>query len=717
MAEFSELVQALTWLLTNRIQQKIDYIHGLLGDGNGRVRVSTIPGSPEVDFVFVRPDRFSNRTFKVFNKRIEGQDGDPVIIGELPWEPGLVQVVDMDWAAYADVGWGDDVTTTNRHGGSHQWRDGAPGIDTFNVYRRQLGDLKTYPAVSGTLNVGVSPYSLDLYGKQYQWPGTQNFSLEGALPTTTGTARMAMVYWSPASGTTQGYLGVATGTLGGDSPPTILNRPVTPEGAIPSAFVRLAGGQTSITEFDIWDAREPFRPGIQFGTGTAGLSADMIPISDISGLYTGSTVEAALDEIGFDGARVSKVYQSGFGATSLEADAVGDLAVQGSGTFAIPDDLAHVGDADTRLIFGDDQIDAAAGDVIMMRLDEDAQDTLYLGDVAQTGDVDVNVYSDHLIVQPTTDTTTAVRFLDTAGTTTVLNVDAINTGLGLGTEDVSIDVRGITRRTNMYIETSKNYAIVAARQNDNANNAPAITFARSRADETASVDGDVLANINFAAHDGTDYNLGAIIQAKLDGTVVANTVPSAMIFLTTSTSSTPSERMRIAPDGVVTFSNDVTLAAGSQDYLLTNRSVNLSIEAQSSGSNSILELFAADGDGTDSVGFNFFGVGTADSTTNRERMLMQYTASATQYEIATEADGSGTLRDLVIYTEGNTDQLKIETGGNVSMTGALELAEMSAPGGGAANTARLYAVDNGAGKTQLVVVFNTGAAQVLATEP
>jgi hypothetical protein len=49
--------------------------------------------------------------------------------------------------------------------------------------------------------------------------------------------------------------------------------------------------------------------------------------------------------------------------------------------------------------------------------------------------------------------------------------------------------------------------------------------------------------------------------------------------------------------------------------------------------------------------------------------------------------------------------------------GAIEFAEMTAPGNGAANTARLYAVDNGAGKTQLVVIFGSGAAQVLATEP
>jgi hypothetical protein len=49
--------------------------------------------------------------------------------------------------------------------------------------------------------------------------------------------------------------------------------------------------------------------------------------------------------------------------------------------------------------------------------------------------------------------------------------------------------------------------------------------------------------------------------------------------------------------------------------------------------------------------------------------------------------------------------------------GAIEFEEMTAPGAGAANTARLFAQDNGAGKTQLAVRFNTGAIQIIATEP
>ena len=49
--------------------------------------------------------------------------------------------------------------------------------------------------------------------------------------------------------------------------------------------------------------------------------------------------------------------------------------------------------------------------------------------------------------------------------------------------------------------------------------------------------------------------------------------------------------------------------------------------------------------------------------------------------------------------------------------GAVPFAEISDAAAPGANGARLYARDNGSGKTQLVVRFNTGAVQVIATEP
>lgn len=48
---------------------------------------------------------------------------------------------------------------------------------------------------------------------------------------------------------------------------------------------------------------------------------------------------------------------------------------------------------------------------------------------------------------------------------------------------------------------------------------------------------------------------------------------------------------------------------------------------------------------------------------------------------------------------------------------ALEFREQTAPSAAAANAVRIYAQDNGAGKTQLMAIFATGAAQQIAIEP
>lgn len=48
---------------------------------------------------------------------------------------------------------------------------------------------------------------------------------------------------------------------------------------------------------------------------------------------------------------------------------------------------------------------------------------------------------------------------------------------------------------------------------------------------------------------------------------------------------------------------------------------------------------------------------------------------------------------------------------------ALEFREQTAPSAPSANNVRIYAVDNGAGKTQLMALFASGAAQQIAIEP
>lgn len=55
--------------------------------------------------------------------------------------------------------------------------------------------------------------------------------------------------------------------------------------------------------------------------------------------------------------------------------------------------------------------------------------------------------------------------------------------------------------------------------------------------------------------------------------------------------------------------------------------------------------------------------------------------------------------------------------GTIGGGGALRLNEMSAPSAPAADKVVIYAVDNGAGKTQLMALFSSGAAQQLAIQP
>jgi len=76
-------------------------------------------------------------------------------------------------------------------------------------------------------------------------------------------------------------------------------------------------------------------------------------------------------------------------------------------------------------------------------------------------------------------------------------------------------------------------------------------------------------------------------------------------------------------------------------------------------------------------------------------------------------DGPTSLRIAIA----SVNQMQIADG-NISLEDCfVDMQEQSAPSAPASNTGRLYMKDNGAGKTQYVVKFNTGAEQVIATQP
>jgi hypothetical protein len=79
----------------------------------------------------------------------------------------------------------------------------------------------------------------------------------------------------------------------------------------------------------------------------------------------------------------------------------------------------------------------------------------------------------------------------------------------------------------------------------------------------------------------------------------------------------------------------------------------------------------------------------------------------------TTGNASGTKDTAFVRAAANIIGLtNASTGG-----GAMQFTEMTAPSAGATNTVRLYAEDNGSGKTRLMAIFPTGAAQQVAIEP
>lgn len=151
--------------------------------------------------------------------------------------------------------------------------------------------------------------------------------------------------------------------------------------------------------------------------------------------------------------------------------------------------------------------------------------------------------------------------------------------------------------------------------------------------------------------------------------------------------------------------------------------------------------FAEVRSGVSGQAFRVYNTYTSD--TNYERLGIRW--SGNDVFIETEVGTSGTRRPMFIRGQGlyfggagGANHWRIDTSGNfIAQTDNLydigaatanrprnlflrnyaQLTEMTAPAAPAANDVRIYAVDNGSGKTQLMALFATGAAVQIAIEP
>jgi hypothetical protein len=109
--------------------------------------------------------------------------------------------------------------------------------------------------------------------------------------------------------------------------------------------------------------------------------------------------------------------------------------------------------------------------------------------------------------------------------------------------------------------------ITSARWANSADN-PGFLFAKSRGASVGTrgvvSNGDALGILYFTGDDGTNFVQAATIQASVDGTPGANDMPGRLVFSTTADgASSPTERMRIAQNGVITIQNGAVAVIGT----------------------------------------------------------------------------------------------------------------------------------------------------------
>lgn len=110
------------------------------------------------------------------------------------------------------------------------------------------------------------------------------------------------------------------------------------------------------------------------------------------------------------------------------------------------------------------------------------------------------------------------------------------------------------------------------------------------------------------------------------------------------------------------------------------------------------------------TGYAEMEIGNTDGVTNKAFIFMEADINNVTLQISADATQS---QDMVSIIDGGSTKRLF-----VRKDASLAFVEFAAdPAAPAANQVVLFAKDNGAGKTQLCARFNTGATQVIATQP
>jgi hypothetical protein len=225
-----------------KFQKRIEGVYGFMGDGNGNVDATRQP------YIYVRqPD---NTVIEVYNKRIQPQDGLPILCGYDPLEPFLFQVLSVWTTSLYNP---ETVSPSNvlaKHGYRHQW---GIGDDVVFVDKRQYLPARVGASSAGGLSIDI--YSDVIYiNGGWTVLAPQTIDLTSYQPSTAGKSKIVLLTYSIAGAITK----TPSAELTYNSE-LITNVPAIPTGEIGLAAVRLYTGQTVIRDGyinrDIMDCR------------------------------------------------------------------------------------------------------------------------------------------------------------------------------------------------------------------------------------------------------------------------------------------------------------------------------------------------------------------------------------------------------------------------------------------------------------------------------
>ncbi len=136
------------------------------------------------------------------------------------------------------------------------------------------------------------------------------------------------------------------------------------------------------------------------------------------------------------------------------------------------------------------------------------------------------------------------------------------------------------------------------------------------------------------------------------------------------------------------------------------------VQQRLTGTVTVKQEFYEENGGVDGKMWDFLVYGGALEA----RIVSDSLAAASDWLVVTR---SGTTVSTVAFPNGNLlIGTTVDSGYRMNLdAGAMRMAEMTAPSAPGVNSGVMYLEDNGSGKTRMMVLFATGAAQQVAIQP